>query len=102
MAYQGWTNYETWAVSLWLDNDEGLYHEARELAHRVRGKHKLYDLANALERLVEDNAPDLGATLYGDLLNHAMARVNWREIAEHLLEGAGGEDGDEPEDDDDD
>lgn len=27
MSYQGWTNYETWAVSLWLDNDKGLYHE---------------------------------------------------------------------------
>ena len=99
MSYQGWTNYETWAVSLWLDNDEGLYYEVRELARRVRGKHKLYDLADALEQLVEDNAPDLGATLYGNLLTHAMAQANWREIAEHLLGDDGGETGDDDDDD---
>ena len=31
-TYNGWTNYETWNVALWLGNDEGLYNLACEWA----------------------------------------------------------------------
>src|SRR3990172_552402 len=34
-TYNGWTNYETWCVHLWLTNDEGTYKFCRGLARRA-------------------------------------------------------------------
>lgn len=37
--YNGWVNRETWALNLWLGNDEGLYNEVREIAERATSEY---------------------------------------------------------------
>lgn len=80
--YNGWTNYETWCVHLWLTNNEFTYDLCIELAQELDNK----DLERALKDLVEEDAPDISGTLFADLLNGALSAVNWYEIAEAFQE----------------
>ena len=41
--YNGWENYETWNVALWINNDEGLYHLAAECGDYETLVNRLYD-----------------------------------------------------------
>lgn len=83
-GYNGWTNYETWCVNLWLDNDEGLFNTTREMTREADNE---LEAAEAVKDMVEGMAPDLGGTLWGDMLNAALSEVNWQEIANVHREG---------------
>jgi hypothetical protein len=89
-GYNGWKNYETWAVKLWMDNEQSSQEFYQELtaAHvKDYGKDKAaYSLTGAIKDEIETNGPDLGASLYADLLGAALDSVDWREIAESLIE----------------
>lgn len=90
-GYNGWTNYETWAVALWLDNDEGSHEywneNAQDALDTVEGdkEQAAADLAEGIKGWVTEMAPDLGASMFADLLNAAISEVNWYEIAEGYL-----------------
>ena len=101
--YNGWTNYETWLVKLWIDNDEGSYRYWLERAQEVydnatpnklitghtRLEAFVYDLSKAMESEIEEGAGELfndSGSMYCDLLNGALSNVNWYEIAEHYKE----------------
>lgn len=94
--YQGWTNYETWAVNLWLENSEGDYREWTERADAAFGEvidkadeesyddcvaEAAHDLARDMRNELAEAAPDLGCTLWADLLSAALSEVDWYEIA---------------------
>jgi len=94
--YNGWTNYETWAVNLWIDNDQGTQEFWREQAERARTnavgtQYRTRDriasdnLAATLRESHESDAPE-SEGVFGDLISAALGSVNWREIADALLE----------------
>jgi hypothetical protein len=88
--YNGWTNYETWNVKLWMDNEEGSYRYWNDQARRAISKNAdkddaTYDLAKQLEQEHRGGLPDLNGC-YADLLNAAIGEVNWGEIAHSLID----------------
>lgn len=85
--YNGWANYETWAVNLWLGNEEwsSRYWEEQTRSFS-RDERAAFRLADQIEEEVTEAAPDLGCTLYADLLSAALCEVDWAEIAGNWLE----------------
>jgi len=81
-TYNGWANFATWNVSLWLQNDEALYCLAREWVQdrRDSGYDSVsYDVfRHTLNSLFGDKTPD-GVWWDDDTLDH-------RELTEMLEE----------------
>jgi hypothetical protein len=90
MSYNGWTNYETWCMALWIDNDEDSYCYSRELVRgaedgAVSGLSREAIAAEVLKDWMEEQVPDLEASVWSDLLRAAFSEVDWYEIAENFL-----------------
>lgn len=89
-GYNGWSNYETWNVKLWMDNDQGEYNYWRDRVQELWESNDhdknstASDLAKELEAYHDDNMPEVSGT-YADLLGAALSEVDWREIAESLI-----------------
>jgi len=102
-VYNGWTNYETWDVHLWLTDDQGTYNFCRELARECieeaatcsqvnegiwqEVQARRFLLADRLKDHVEESNPLAdSASMFSDLLGSAIQDVDWHEVADAFLE----------------
>ena len=86
-GYSGYENWETWNVSLWLSNDEGLYNQTIELMALNPPRHseaKAYfadeaslEVKEFVEQLLDDN-------IITDKIS--IHRVDWQEILMDFVE----------------
>ncbi len=72
-TYNGWSNYETWLVALWLDQD-----------NYQPNSTDVSSLSQELKDFIDECMPETTG-LYHDLLNAALGSVDWYEVSEHLL-----------------
>jgi len=71
--------------SYWNETAQEVYSDAEANKTFTREERATLDLSDRLKHEHEQAQPDLGATLWTDLLGAAMSEVNWYEIAEHYV-----------------
>ena len=101
-TYNGWSNYETWATALWLDNEQSSHAYWREQAsdhvqsasecEQVKNgiwtqeRAAVFNLADQLKDSISEESPLAEqCSLYSDLLTSALDSVDWQEIATNVL-----------------
>lgn len=70
-TYNGWLNFETWNVALWIHNDVGVYEIARSVA-RHGGDYKTFALLMREMPKTPDGVPYDDSRLDLDALNELM------------------------------
>ena len=78
MSYNGWKNYETWNVALWINNDEGLY----DLAETVAGMEGDYNtFAQLMVNEFESNSTPDGVSWEDSSLDYeALTEVLYETL----------------------
>ena len=83
-TYNGWSNYETWAANLWITGDQYKYQAMQRI---IEAFDVPREQAEALEQyVVSDCAYPGGASMWTDLLQAAVERINWLEIVRNNRE----------------
>jgi hypothetical protein len=102
-GYNGWKNYETWNVALWIGNEEAsykfwrlraAYHYSEADADNVFSRDEVAtrELADELKEHFERDKDSLlkktrlTASMWADLLGASLGEVNWHEIAVGMIE----------------
>jgi hypothetical protein len=95
-GYEGWANWETWNVYLWLSNDEGAYRMMMDFTQANRGRVTGDGAQEFVREMMPDGTPDFDDAEEYDA-------VDWSEIADNMNEDWWeDDDGDDDDNDDDD
>ena len=85
---QGYTNYETRSVGIWLDNDYGLYMYWQGRGHFLRDVSEDNDdgcdVVGTLAKELEAGIT-AGVGAGSDLTVAELKKVNWQELAKDIL-----------------
>jgi hypothetical protein len=81
-SYNGWTNYETWAISLMLNNDQVTYESMRDFMARWGDRDKPY---TAFVQQHGIRGLRVGAN-YADRFTFATRKANHAELDEMMRE----------------
>ena len=76
-GYNGYKNYQTWNVVLWLDNDETLYTAARDFMEKYKGSNPYRTFIQRME-MTHSRTPDNVKWL--------SSLINKKEVNEYMEE----------------
>jgi len=85
--YNGYTNFETWSMALWWDNDQGLYEIAQEYKAQLLEDEGAYELGKIIESWTTEwleESPT--STMAQEFLHKGLNHVDWQDIAQTMLE----------------
>lgn len=90
-GYNGWKNYPTWAVHLWLTNDQASEEWALDIARGYLGavvpRWAIGDaLKESVREQIECGIDAEQAWMGADLLGWALDNVDWYEVADAFIE----------------
>jgi hypothetical protein len=80
--YQGYANYPTWAICLWIDNEQGSYEDMLDTVERCEDMSD-YELEQELKAYVDELYIPETVGMAADLLRYAFDEADFGEIAKH-------------------
>jgi hypothetical protein len=90
LTHNGWTNYETWLFWAHMTNDQHWYNEMHRITADYNDEDSTSsDLAEALSNFMDDEIYgqlEIRVPILIDLIETTIAKVNWEEIADALIE----------------